>query len=525
MVRVLPTSARNCPVKNAIPAGRAACTPTGDRLPRDTIVEDTMSYPPNPAAGNSYGYHPGPPRGPAGRHPYGAQRQGSFLIGAGSLVLLVSGVLLAAYFVHVRDAAALAETARPASRVEVGASAPAAATATTPVAVTTPAASTPPAEVRAPADLLARSVEIEFDGKHVSRTWADLGVSLDKESGTPVVDRARVEAALRELKGRLDRAPLNARMDLEARKVFREQPGFGIEIFGAISAVEAGARSQATKIVLEGAPVPASFGVAELGIEDISTVLGHYETKFAIAEKARNDNLKLLASHMDGVVLRPGQEISFNKISGDRTEKEGYKVAHVIEAGEMVDGMAGGACQISTTLHGAAFFAGLDITATTPHSRPSTYVPLGFDSTVVYPAVDLKMKNPYDFPVVIHYRVARGEAEVEILGKVRPFDKVEFVREVVESTKFQTVTREDSTIPVGHMVIDQAGFPGYKINRSRNVFRKGKVVKKNKWVLNYRPVVEYVRIGINPDPNLPAPKQKSSHVLKPAKGTKMTIAQ
>ncbi|HTE50764.1 MAG TPA: VanW family protein [Kofleriaceae bacterium] len=493
-----------------------------------------MNYPPNPAAGNPYGYHQAPPpRGPAGRHPYGAQRQGSLMIGAGSLVLLVAVVLLAAYFVHVRDAAAFAESqkAQPAGRVEVGATAPASGpaggpTVPAPVAVTAPpAASSPPAEISAPADLVTRSVEIEFDGKHVSRVWGDLGVALDPATGAPMVDRARVEAALLELKSHLDRAPLNARMDLEARKVFHEQPGFGIEIFGAVSAIEAGARAQAKKIVLEGAPIPPSYGVAELGIEDISTVLGHYETKFAIAEKARNDNLKLLASHMDGVVLRPGQEISFNKISGDRTEKEGYKVAHVIEAGEMVDGMAGGACQISTTMHGAAFFAGLDILATTPHSRPSTYVPLGFDSTVVYPAVDLKLRNPYDFSVVVHYRVARGEAEVEILGKQRPFDKVEFMREVVEQTKFQTVTREDATIPVGHMMIDQAGFPGYKINRFRNIYRKGKVIKKNKWVLNYRPVVEYVRIGINPDPNLPAPKEKPTHMIKPAKGTTMKIVQ
>ncbi len=446
------------------------------------------------------------------------QQRGSLFIGAGSLVLLSGAVLLAAYFVHVQDAAARdARTAPPV--------APAAAAKQPEKAPAAIAPAAPPATVSAPADMLGKAVEIEFDGKHLSRTWADLGVTLDKESGSPVVDRARVEAALLELKTHMDRAPLNARMDLEARKVHREKPGYGIEILGAVSAIEAAARGQAKRVVLEGAPIPPTFTVVDLGIEDISVVLGHYETKFAIAEKSRNDNLKLLASHMDGRVLQPGQEMSFNKISGDRTEKEGYKIAHVITAGEMVDGMAGGACQISTTLHGAAFFAGLDITATTPHSRPSTYVPLGFDSTVVYPSVDLRVKNPYDFPVAIRYRVARGEAEVQILGKKRPFDKVEFVREVLEQKPFETVTREDATIAVGHMVIDQPGYPGYKINRFRNVYRKGKVVKKNKWVLNYKPVVEYVRMGINPDPNLPPPKEKPSHMPKPAKGTKMTIVQ
>ncbi|HKE15571.1 MAG TPA: VanW family protein [Kofleriaceae bacterium] len=464
---------------------------------------------------------------PVGRHLPVIQQRGSLLIGAGSLILLVGAVFLAAYFVHVQDAAALAvqdarqARAKPAAPTKTVEAPPAAATAPPPG----PASAAPPSHVRAPADMLGRTVEIEFDGKRLSRTWADLGVTLDTATGTPMVDRTRIEAALIEIKEQLDRAPLNARMDLEERKVYPEKPGFGIEVFGAVSAIEAGARGQVKRVVLEGAPTPPTFTVADLGIEDISTVLGHYETKFAIAEQARNDNLKLLASHLDGIVMQPGQEISFNKISGDRTEKEGYKVAHVIEAGEMVDGMAGGACQISTTLHGAAFFAGLDILATTPHSRPSTYVPLGFDSTVVYPVVDLKLKNPYDFPVAIRYRVARGEAEVEILGKKRPFDKVEFVREVVEQKPFETVTREDATIPVGHMVIDQPGYPGYKINRYRNIYRKGRVIKKNKWELNYRPVVEYVRMGINPDPNLPAPKPKDLHMPKPAKGTTMKMSQ
>ncbi len=365
--------------------------PSVVRVLRDTFIEATMRPVGRP-------YHPS------------VQQRGSLLIGAGSLVLLVGAVLLSAYFVHVQDAAArAAEDSRPPP-----AAIPERVSKVTKPAATAPAPAATPAEPPVKATgMLAKSVELEFDGKRLSRTWAELGVALD-DSGTPVGDRERAQAALLEVKSHLDRAPLNARMDLEARKVHREQAGYGIEMFAAMSAIETAARSRAAHVALEGAPIPASFGVAELGIEDVSVVLGHYETKFAIAEKSRNDNLKLLASHMDGRVLQPGQEMSFNAISGDRTEKEGYKVAHVITAGEMVDGMAGGACQISTTLHGAAFFAGLDITATTPHSRPSTYVPLGFDSTVVYPSVDLKIKNPYDFPVAIRYRVARGEAEVEI---------------------------------------------------------------------------------------------------------------
>ena len=254
-------------------------------------------------------------------------------------------------------------------------------------------------------------------------------------------------------------------------------------------------------------------------------MLGHYSTTFPIAEKARNDNLKLLASHMDGVIIQPGQEISFNAISGDRTEKEGYKVAHVITAGEMVDGMAGGSCQISTTLHAAAF-GGLKITDTTPHSAPSVYVPpLDSDSGLSgqgTAGTDLAIKNLYcsRSPSATG---ARGEAEVEISegeavrqGRVHPRGG--------EQKPFDTVTRGRHH-GVGHMVIDQPGFPGYKMFRYRNIYKGGKVIDKDKWTLNYKPVVEYVRMGVNPDPNLPPPKEKNAHMPKPAKGSTMKIVQ
>lgn len=430
-------------------------------------------------------------------------RRGSLLIGGGSLALLLATVLLAAYFVHVQDAEAESQTSGGAA---ADSKAPKAAPASKPAA-------------HVSADFPSKPVELDFDGKQVNKTWGDLGVSVSPD-GAVSVDRHKAEATLTALKPDLDRAPQNARMDLEHRKVYREKPGYGVDVFGSVSAIESAARSAQDHVELEGAPTPPTVTVKDLGVDDISTVLSTFETHFSVSEGSRNDNLKLLASHFDGYVMEPGQVFDFNKISGDRTEKEGYKTAHVILAGEMVDGMAGGSCQISTTLHGAAFFAGLDILASTPHSRPSTYVQLGLDATVVYPSVDLKLRNPYDFPVVIHYRVARGVARVEILGKEKPFDKIEFVREVKEEKPFQTVTREDDTLGIGHMVIDQTGFPGYTILRTRNIYKNRKVIKRNKWTLHYKPVIEYARIGTNPDPNLPPPKAKREHFLKPAKGSK-----
>jgi vancomycin resistance protein YoaR len=368
---------------------------------------------------------------------------------------------------------------------------------------------------------LNKQLTLQFDGASIDVTRAELGASADPGASgdLPIkVDRAVVEEKLLSLKSKLDRSPVNAYMDLEARKVHQEQQGLGLDLFGSISAVEVALRSGANEVELEGVAIPPNVTMEDLGVSDISAVLGTFKTKFSVAEKTRNDNLKLLASKIDGLVLQPGQEFSFNETTGMRRLEDGFKMAHVILQGQMVDGMAGGSCQISSTLHGAAFFSGLDILSVTPHSRPSTYVTLGLDATVVAGKVDLKLRNPYDFPVVIHYRVARGDSYVEILGREKPFDTIEFERNIDERIDFEVVTREDPEMVMGHMVIDQLGYPGYKVSKVRRIYKGKKVIRTNQWKLRYRPVIEYARLGINPNPNLKPPKHKKPHGPKPASG-------
>jgi len=367
------------------------------------------------------------------------------------------------------------------------------------------------------------AVTLAFEDRSVSTTWADLGAVA--RGGEVVLDDDVAVQKLLAIKDQLDRAPANARMDLEKRELVAEQPGYAVDVYGALAVLRARLHNGASKVTLPGVETAPDVTRADLGNIDISTVLGHFSTKFAISEKSRNDNLKLAASKLDGYVLMPGVEFSFNDVVGARTEKEGYKIAHVITSGEMVDGLAGGTCQISTTLHGASFFAGLEIVKSLPHSRPSTYVTMGLDATVVYPVTDLKLRNPYDFPVVIHYTVGRGESQVEILGKERPYDKIVFERQIEEELPFDTVSREDDTLPVGSLVIEQEGFPGYKVKRFRKYVKDGKVVKTDKWSLRYAPVTEYSRMGINPDPNLPMPKQPKSHGPKAPKKEQFAMSQ
>ncbi|MBX3162375.1 MAG: VanW family protein [Deltaproteobacteria bacterium] len=445
------------------------------------------------------------------------KQRGAVLLGLAGGMLVVSAGFVGGYYVlGTRSVANAATNAPAATQMRTGAP-------------------------QGTAEILATEVDLVTPHGAYKVTWADLGAEVDDEEGKRVsgdaaslgpkasipihINRDKAIAALLELKTRVDRAPRSAWLDLEAKVIHADIPGSGLDVWGTLPRLTTAARSGATKVELATIALPAAVTKASLGIDDISQVLGTYTTRFPVTDRDRNFNLKLAASKINGVVLRPGVEFSFNGTVGERSEKEGYKIAHVITEGEMVDGLAGGTCQISTTLFGAAFFAGLDIVKTQNHSRPSVYTPLGFDATVVWPRVDLKLANPYEFPVVLRYVVANGEAIVEVLGKKRPYDKIEFVRQITERTDFKQEERLDDTIADGETSIDQAGFPGIKLVRLRRFYQDGKVVRTNRWDVVYPPVTEYIRKGTNTDPDAKKPTQKDLHGPTPPSGDGMTISQ
>jgi vancomycin resistance protein YoaR len=416
------------------------------------------------------------------------------LLGIAGGMLVVAGGLTGGYFLVGSHSEAHAATASPAKPDE-----------RKPVASAT--------------SMPDQQVDVNTGGSTVKMKWSELGIETDPDevghSQFPVkLDRDKAVKALFALKAKYDRSPVDAYLDLEERQIHDDTAGAGIDPWASLPRILGAAQQGAPSVELAVVSVPATVTKAGLGIDDVSHVMGHYVTKFAVTDRDRNFNLKLAASKINGTVLQPHVKWSFNGQVGERSEKEGYKIAHVITAGEMVDGLAGGTCQISTTLFGAAFFAGLDIPDTTNHSRPSVYTPLGFDATVVWPDTDLTLRNPYDFPVVIHYRVANGEALVEILGKARPFDKIVFARKVLEETPYGTEERLDEEMPDGQTMLDQPGFNGYKLTRFRRFFKGKDMVREQKWTVNYKPVTEYVRRGTSKDPNAQMPKEKELHPLK-----------
>ena len=338
------------------------------------------------------------------------------------------------------------------------------------------------------------------------------------------IDVKRALETLSDVKDRLDRPPVDAKFDLDHHTVAREQPGFLVQAYESVVALEDAAANGKAEAALSAAVMPPQVTAKDLSTIDIGTVMGSWQTPYSLStvDSDRTYNLKVGAGKVDGTVIAPHATFSFNQVTGDRTEKEGYRVAPVIQAGELVDGLAGGMCQIASTLHAASWFAGLEIVESTPHSRPSAYITMGLDSTVVYPTTDLKLRNPYDFPVVIHYRVNQGLVRAEILGKPRGA-KVAFEREILETVPFGHASRTDPTMPAGQKVIDQEGHEGFKIKRRRIVYDKRidePLRKPEEKVLWYPPTTEYTRIGTGPRKLKPKDIPPRHHIPAPEKPDK-----
>ena len=283
-------------------------------------------------------------------------------------------------------------------------------------------------------------------------------------------DADKVVAQLEALKEKEDTSPESARLDLDKRAVIPEKDGVYLDAWAAAARVENMARGNEDTLVVPAVHVKPRVSTEFVRSLEIGSVMGEYETYFGRGgdQKLRGKNIDNAAAKLDGLVLSPGEIVSFNKVVGERSEQNGFQKSWEIFKGEMVEGVGGGTCQVASTYHAAVLFAGLDILERLPHSRPSAYIPMGLDSTVVYPSVDLKVRNPHPFPVVIHTHTEAGKLRIEVLGKEK-LANVSFGREVLETVPYTRKIIEEPYLRGHKVVVKQHGIKGYKVRRSRTL--------------------------------------------------------
>lgn len=307
--------------------------------------------------------------------------------------------------------------------------------------------------------------------------------------------------------GEVFREPQNAYFETDPPKIFVDVDGIDF----AISKEEA--KTLISKESKDEYTIPLKISKAEITIKDLGKeafpyMISSFSTKYDASNINRSTNLEIAARKINGTVVMPGETFSYNKVVGKRTIEEGYKDAKIYADGGVVDGLAGGICQISSTLYNAALLANLEIVERKNHSYPASYIQVGRDATVVYGVKDLQFKNTRTYPIKIESSVKNGVAEFKIYGIQEEEEyEIKILPVTTGTIPYGTSYVQDPSLAPGQQVVQQSGHMGYYVTTYIEKRLNGAEVSKE--VLSkdtYSPMQTIIRTGpaVAPAP-VPAP--------------------
>ena len=232
-------------------------------------------------------------------------------------------------------------------------------------------------------------------------------------------------------------------------------------------------------------------------------ILGEYKTNYNTAETDRSTNLRVGAGYIDGVVLLPGESLSFFDYLYPCTSARGYRGAIAYQGGRYVDSIGGGICQVSTTCYNAVLLAELDVVERSPHTMTVSYVKPGLDSGQAWSSGrNLVFANNTDYPVYVQAYASKGTLYIGLWGKeTRPENrKVEYYSKYTEEYTYGDVENitYDPNLPYGYRNVDQHAYPKVVAMAYKRVLVDGKVVSDEPLYDSYdryRATPNYVTIG------------------------------
>lgn len=243
----------------------------------------------------------------------------------------------------------------------------------------------------------------------------------------------------------------------------------------------------------------------ELEDKYVNKIIASYSTSFAGSSEGRCTNIYLAAEKINGYVLNPGERFSYNQVVGPRTAAAGFKMAHVYVGNQVVDGIGGGICQVSSTLYNAVVMADLKTVSRTNHSIPVNYVPLGRDATVSYGTIDYVFENNKPYPVSIKCVISGTTLTISIVGTSESDYTVEFVSSYNSSIPFSTIKEEDPSLNEGEEKVISQGSNGSVYDSYRVYKKDGKEYdRKYESKSRYQPTAKRIAVGTKKgEPELP----------------------
>jgi vancomycin resistance protein YoaR len=234
--------------------------------------------------------------------------------------------------------------------------------------------------------------------------------------------------------------------------------------------------------------------------------ISSFTTTFSAADAPRVHNIGLIAAAMNRQLVMPGDVFSMNAATGERTAAKGYRTAHVIVNGELVDGLGGGVCQAGTTMFNSVLMAGLPVVARRNHSLHISHYPLGRDATLDWPGTDLKFRNDSPYGIWITASWSSSSLTFTLWSTSRDYHVSLSTSPMTNLRPPPTRYEDDPTMPKGTETVKEPGEPGFDVTVSRTVTRDGQVVRRDQFVSNYVPWIRIVLRGTGKASGNPAPQ-------------------
>lgn len=247
-----------------------------------------------------------------------------------------------------------------------------------------------------------------------------------------------------------------------------------------------------TKLVACIDPDPNKVETVSLALQDYSPkitaealnkidgILGSFSGSYTNDGTGRVTNMRLATGYINGTLLMPGDEFSYNNTIGPTTPERGYKEANTYVGATIVPGYGGGVCQVSSTLYRAVIQANIRSTERRNHSMTVGYAKPGLDATVAAGYIDYKFVNTYDFPVYIQGYLSGNQVVFNIFGNKEAMGgkTYELVNEILETYNYGTEEVKDASLNEGTRIVKSSGANGCKASGYLVTYENGVQINK-----------------------------------------------
>lgn len=236
----------------------------------------------------------------------------------------------------------------------------------------------------------------------------------------------------------------------------------------------------------------------QIGNEAFPDLLSQFSTSFTSSGYNRSNNIILSSAKLNGLVLMPGEEFSYNQAVGQRTKAAGFREAGAYSNGKVVQEVGGGICQVSSTLYNAVLYANLEIVERTNHYFNPGYVKAGLDATVSWGGPDFRFRNNRNYPIRIVTDTSGKKLKVYIYGLKTDDDcTVVLDPRYISSVPYKTTYQNDASLATGETRVISSGSNGCKTATYKYVYDKNGTLISSECISRdtYSPHNKVVAVG------------------------------